>query len=98
MRFFKNPKEEEFADLVVSNKGGSFADDPNIDLKKEREEKKKNEFVPLMPISRDIETHGEEIKIKVNRNGDVIESIDVECECGKKTQILFDYLKNDQDK
>ena len=48
-------------------------------------------FIPLLDTLDHSDIVGDQMKLVINKDGDTIVSIDVECGCGKKSQIVFDY-------
>lgn len=92
MKYYKVSKDEGFLDFFSYTGGGVEGDTKDkgddsekVDLHKVKE----NDFIPL--ITEDFKQENQKIKVKVNRNGDIIESIDLECECGNKLRIIIDY-------
>ncbi len=88
MRFYKNIDKEEFADLFSQSGSGDDDEADDIDYSVRSHDRVK-EFIDLVP--KDIETKKEKINVKVNRKGELIESIDVECQCGNTVRLVIDY-------
>lgn len=92
MKYYKASKDEGFIDFL-SYTGGNIEgdttdkvdDDKKVNLQKVGEDN----FIPL--ITEEFKQEDQKIKVKVNRIGNNIESIDLECECGNKLRIIIDY-------
>ena len=80
MKYYKNADSDGFVDFLSYTGGGVENNDKDGD---------EDNFVPL--IVEKIEGKNKKMNIKVNRTGDIIESIDIECECGNKSRIIIDY-------
>jgi len=88
MRFYKNINEENFVDFFST--GGSESDTSQEETNKNKGRKSiEKDFLPLVPAKMDISK--EKINLKINRNEDIIESIDIECECGNSIRLVIDY-------
>ncbi len=88
MRFYKNIDGEDFVDFLSAGGGESDTAQDETDKNKGRKSIEKD-FLPLVPAKMDI--NKEKINLKINRNEDVIESIDIECECGNTIRLVMDY-------
>jgi len=80
MKYYKNADSDGFVDFLSYTGGSVENNDKDGD---------EDNFVPL--IVEKIEGKNKKMNIKVNRTGDIIESIDIECECGNKSRIIIDY-------
>jgi len=80
MKYYKNADSDGFVDFLSYTGGGVENNDKDGD---------EDNFVPL--IVEKIEGKNKKMNIKVNRAGDIIKSIDIECECGNKSRIIIDY-------
>jgi len=80
MKYYKNADSDDFVNIFSYTGGGVENNDKNKD---------EDNFVPL--IVEEIEGKNKKMNIKVKRTGDIIESIDIECECGNKSRIVIDY-------
>jgi len=94
MRFYKEDEEEKFAGFFSdATNGGSGENSGYNDDGSENEDlvgkQVEHNFIPL--ISDETKKEDKRMNIKVNHKDDIIESIDVECECGNKTTIIIDY-------
>ena len=88
----ENKKEEpEFTDFV--NVGGQPETTPEqgADPELKHKKQKEDEFTPLVVEPIDEKLEGEAFDIKIKRNGEIIESVDIICKCGNKTRLIFDY-------
>lgn len=48
-------------------------------------------FIPLLDTMDHSDIVGENMKLVVNKEGDTIISIDIECGCGRKSRLVFEY-------
>lgn len=48
-------------------------------------------FIPLVDTMDHSDIVGENMKLVVNKEGDTIISIDIECGCGRKSRLVFEY-------
>lgn len=85
----ENKSNAEFTDFIDLAK--NTESDDVADPKEKRKHLIEEEFIPLViePVSEELEQEG--FKVKINRNGEVIESIDVIHKSGDKTRLVFDY-------
>ena len=87
-RFYRQEENGEFVDFL-SGSSGNDIEEPD-----DAQSHKKNiadNFIPL--IAEQVDNYDQKIKVSVNRNEDIIESIDIECECGCTTKIIIEYEK-----
>ncbi|NVM04780.1 MAG: hypothetical protein HWN67_20840 [Candidatus Helarchaeota archaeon] len=96
MKHYKNADSDDFLDFFSYSGSGveEKAQDKdkiteNMDSNKKKEV---DNFIPF--IAEEIERKNRKMNINVNRTGDIIESIDIECECGNKTKIMIEYDKD----
>ena len=75
---------DDFVDLVSGPEGL-----PQVEPGAEDEDRTEFSDMVRESSSEDL-THGD-FTVTVNKSGDAVESIDVTCQCGKKTRILLDY-------
>jgi len=95
MKYYKKSKDEGFIDFFSYTGGGIEGDtkDKGNDSKKvDLHKVSEDDFIPL--ITEEFKQENQKIKVKVNRNEDIIESIDLECECGNKLRIIIDYKED----
>ena len=87
MKFYRNDDDENFEDIFSHS--GSEGSDEQDSFGKDTKAKKEKDFTVLIPDK--VEIAKDKINVKVNRNENVIESIDIECECGNSIKLVIDY-------
>ena len=86
MRFYRQEENEDFVDFL----SGASEDEADGEDKAQGGRKHPDDnFIPL--IAESVANNDQKIKVNVNRDGDIIESIDIECECGCSTKIIIEY-------
>lgn len=88
IKFYRQEDNEEFVDFLS---GTSEDDADELDKTQSQKKQVENNFIPL--IAEQAANEDQKIKVSVNRNEDIIESIDIECECGCTTKIIIEYEK-----
>ena len=93
MSMMSNKKDsEEFVDFLSILKDGGHAEEPGIVNQKEANKKRlEQSFSPLIDNEIHMDVVGENMKITVNKEETAIKSIDIECRCGCKSRLLFEY-------
>ena len=86
IRFYRQEENERFVDFLS---GASDDDVDEFDKTPDRKKQAEDIFIPL--IAEQVVNNDQKMKVSVNRNGDIIESIDIECECGRTTKIIIEY-------
>ena len=87
-RFYRQEKNEEFVDFFSGSSENAVEEPDKVQSQKKRIE---DNFIPL--IAEQAANEGQKIMVSVNRNEDIIESIDIECKCGCTTKIIIEYEK-----
>ncbi len=88
-----NKKEaEEFIDFLSIVKDDKSIEEPGIVNQKEANKKRlEQSFLPLIDSEIHTDITGENMKITVNKENETIKSIDIECRCGCKSRVIFEY-------
>ena len=86
------PKEKDFVDFMTvlgAEGAGEAQSQPN--QKEARRQRLEQNFEPLIDSQVHMDVVGENMTITVNKEGDTIKSLDIECHCGRKSRLIFDY-------